>query len=107
MRSGNHIRTQQSAYYYDTPLQLLHYYCRYYYEEVRQPVGMRYTGELTNVHHIVLILQYGRYNDDTALLLHITTTTHHYYYYYKEVRQPVGMRYTGELTNVHHIVFIL
>jgi len=44
---------------------------------------MRYTGELTNVHHIVLILQYCRYNDDnndTAILLHITTTTYCYYY---------------------------
>ena len=49
---------------------------------------MRDVGKLTNVHHVVFILQHCRYNDDIALLPHSTTTFYCYcycyycYYYY-------------------------
>jgi len=35
---------------------------------------MRDVGKLTNVHHVVFILQHCRYNDDIALLPHSTAT---------------------------------
>jgi len=57
-------------------------------KEVWQPVGVRYTCELTDIHHIVLILQYRRYTDQQ-------TQAHGGYFHQPERKRKFSLTMSG------------